>query len=168
MPRKQVPITLNRLREVLRYDPKNGNLVWIINRTRGVKIGDIAGSLHPQGYIMIGIDGDIYSAHRLAWWLKTGVEPTAQIDHKNRIRRDNRWCNLRAATHGQNQQNANVPKHSTSGIRGVSFTVKTGKWRAHIGHNKIRYYLGEFDTKGEAASVRKRYEKSLFGKFSNP
>ena len=47
-----------------------------------------------------------YSSHRLAWFLATGEEPSdIFIYHKNGIKTDNRFINLRLATHQEKMWN---------------------------------------------------------------
>jgi len=47
------------------------------------------------GYIIIKINRKDYQAHRLAWLYEYGNFPKQTIDHINRIKTDNRICNLR-------------------------------------------------------------------------
>jgi hypothetical protein len=119
--------------ELLSYDPDSGLFTW--NQRRGGKAlaGSVAGVLRPDGYVTITIDFKKTMAHRLAWLVVHGAEPTDQIDHINGIRSDNRLCNLRAATNGQNQQNlAGAKKQNRLGFLGVTFHPQSGKYRARI------------------------------------
>lgn len=52
-----------------------------------------------------------------------------------------------------------------SGIRGVSWDKSRGKWRAQIVFKSKNYYLGRYDKKEDAASVRNEAEKYLYGDF---
>jgi hypothetical protein len=61
-------LTLNRLKEVLQYDPKTGVLTWKVRlSSRGQKgfVGTLAGCVVPseRNRIVIGIDGRQYLAH---------------------------------------------------------------------------------------------------------
>jgi len=48
--------------------------------------------------------------HRLVWETFNGQIPDGmEIDHINRIRNDNRLCNLRCVTHPENMANWNTP-----------------------------------------------------------
>lgn len=53
---------------------------------------------------------------------------------------------------------------NTSGFRGVNQT-KTGKWKAMIGLQSRRYYLGTFDTMAEAVAARLEAEELLHNGF---
>lgn len=143
----------DRLRQLLSYDAATGAFRWI--GFSGSKfpghLGQEAGSIAPNGYVTIRVEGVLYLAHRLAWLLMTGVWPVDQIDHLNGLRNDNRWCNLRQATHLLNCQNrrSSMPS-SVAGLLGVS--RKRDKYRARIGLPGQQINLGVFPTK-EAAHV---------------
>ena len=98
-------LTVERLRELLSYDPATGKFLWRVGR-QCMRAGAVAGATEVQGYRVIKIDGKIYKAHRLAWLYVTGEWPPEEIDHKNTDPQDNVWSNLRLATHSQNQANA--------------------------------------------------------------
>lgn len=53
------------------------------------------GSYDKDGYLIIKIKTKQFKSHRLAWFLYYNEWPTNEIDHINRIRTDNRKCNLR-------------------------------------------------------------------------
>ena len=65
-------LTYNRLKKLLDYNTKTGNLIWKVFRQGTKGIGSIAGYISPaDGYVYIGIDYVLYKAHRLAWfWMK--------------------------------------------------------------------------------------------------
>jgi hypothetical protein len=91
--------------KLLNYDSNSGLLTWRIDRGYKYKAGTIAGTLSNKGYIHIKIGGVRYTAHRLAWVIYYGSEPTNEIDHINRIRNDNRISNLRDVTKSENCRN---------------------------------------------------------------
>lgn len=91
-------------------------------------------------------------------------------DHINGNKLDNRRLNLRAVTHAQNTKN----RHSNilpqeSGLRGVyPVTYKTStKWWSYITNNKVRHYLGVFETKEEAAKAHRRAAERYHQEFSS-
>jgi hypothetical protein len=53
---------------------------------------------------------------------------------------------------------------NTSGIRGVWLDKRNGRWGASIWVNNKTKHLGKFDTKEEAAEVRKQAEQKYFCK----
>jgi HNH endonuclease/AP2 domain len=151
-------ITLERLREVLEYNPESGVWVWKVANSRRAPAGKIAGSLDNNGYVVIRIDRAIYKAHRLAWLYMIGSWPRSTIDHINLEPADNRWVNLREATHSQN--NANTRRCGASGIKGVY--PHRGRWRVNF-RNK---YVGIFDTQEQAREAYLSAARSAFGEFA--
>lgn len=139
-------LTAVRLREVLDYDPDTGSFTW--RESKGHMRGGLpAGHHHNNGYVHIGIDGEDYSAHRLAWLYIFGAWPTAEhMDHINRVRHDNRICNLREASRSENGQNVSLSSSNSSGYRGVSRCNKYNCWRAQIKLNGKPKHLGYFET----------------------
>ena len=69
-----------------------------------------------------------------------------QVDHINGNRLDNRRCNLRLATDGQNMGNSKIPRHNTSGFKGVSWDKRREQWEAYISKKDKKIHLGRFDT----------------------
>lgn len=143
-------LTQSRLRELLHYDPETGRFTWISRPSNRVKIGSEAGRIDAGGYRGIRVDGVLYYAHRLAHLYMRGYWPAADVDHDNRVRSDNRWSNLIAATRSENLQNQGLAPNNKSGYRGVSFHKAAGKWAAERWINGQKHYLGLFPT-AEAA-----------------
>jgi hypothetical protein len=138
-------LTVQRLREALRYEPDTGDFFWIAKTSKRTVVGTQAGHLQRMGYVHITVDKERYCAHRLAWLYVYGVWPEKFIDHINGIRSDNRIHNLRDVTGSVNQQNQRrCQKSSTIGTLGVS--PHHGKFQARIRLNYKITYLGRFDT----------------------
>lgn len=142
-------ISAERLRECLDYDQDTGVFIWKISR-QSVHIGKEAGAKDSKGYLLIGVDGILYRAHRLAWLHFYGVWPSVDVDHINRVKHDNRIANLREATPSQNQQNISIKKNNKSGYRGVCWNARLEKWVAQICAHGKRRHLGCF-TSAESA-----------------
>lgn len=159
-----------RLSRLLRYDPVTGHFHWLV-RTHGhggmIEVDDVAGSL-KDGYINIQLDKVLYRAHRLAWYVMTGdwLPSEQDIDHRNTVRSDNRWKNLRLATRAQNMTNTGVRSDNKSGVRGVSWRADIGKWHARIKVGPKVMLLGNFDTVEEAAAARAKAERVHHAEFS--
>ena len=97
------------LKSILHYNKASGFFTWIAAPRRGRSyVGKRAGVIGNHGYLVIGISGKTYLAHRLAWLYVTGEFPKNQVDHKNRKRTDNRWLNLREASYGENLANSKI------------------------------------------------------------
>jgi hypothetical protein len=140
-----VPVTAERLRDALDYDPDTGWFTWRATRGRA-KAGARAGRLNANGYWEIGVDGRLHQAHRLAWLYVHGAWPADQIDHVNGVRDDNRIANLREATAAQNLQNLPMRRTNTSGFIGASWSRRTGRWLAQIKVGGKARNLGLYDT----------------------
>lgn len=95
-----------------------------------------------------------------------GETPALHVDHINGIKTDNRITNLRLSTISQNNANRDRPVNNTSGLKGVSLTKKTGKWRADITANRKNHYLGEFDCPAAASLAYVLASYKLFGEFT--
>ena len=160
---KTAKLTAERAREVLEYDPDTGMFTWKIARP-GCVAGAVAGTINGDGYVQIEIDFVLHKAHRLAWLIVTGEWPKGQIDHINRVRTDNRWCNLRDATPLDNSRNRTPNAGSKSGVVGVTAAGK--KWSAYIGVDNRTIRLGRFDDLADAVAARMSAERIHFGEFA--
>jgi hypothetical protein len=102
-------ITQARLKELVTYDPETGLFTSLVKRGRGskgVRPGDILGTINMDGYVVIRIDGVQYKAHRLVWiYMHGSVADDRDIDHKFHCRDDNRYEKLRCVPHSVNMQN---------------------------------------------------------------
>ena len=152
-------ITQEYLKSILVYSQETGNFIWKIRPANHIHIGDIAGSLHHTGYIVIQINKKLYLAHRLAWLYMTGNFPVNTIDHIDGINipNFNKWSNLRDITHQKNNFNKGINKNNTSGYKGVSWNKRNNKWQVEIGVNGKSIYLGYFVDIEEASDA---YEKA--------
>lgn len=147
-------LTQKRLKEVLRYNRKTGVFTWRVRKACCIHVGDTAGRTQATGYREITIDGRGYRAHRLAWLYVKGRWPKKLIDHKNGVKDDNRWSNIREADAFQNQHNQRVGhSDSSSGLLGVAFHKPKGKWFARISVQRQRKFLGYFTTANAAHSA---------------
>jgi hypothetical protein len=139
------------MRRLLDYEPDTGVFRWRIQPSRNVKAGAVAGCVERNGYIVIGVDGTNFKAHRLAWLHFHGVWPEHDIDHINRVRADNRIANLRDVSRSVNLQNQTRPqKRGTSGYLGVTWYKRDKRWLAQIRVNGRLKNLGYFSS-AEAA-----------------
>ena len=146
-------LTAERLRNVLHYDQETGVFTWKekpSSHSRRVRIGEPAGWVTTGGYRFIGIDGEKFGAHRLAMLYMTGAMPI-ETDHLDGDPMNNRFANLRAATHKENMQNMRgARKQNRAGILGVSLHPKTGRFRAQIEVDGKRHHLGYHATAEQA------------------
>ena len=151
--------------KILTYDAESGLFYWNKETSKRLIKGSVAGTV-DGGYVMIGIDRKQYRAHRLAWLYVYGEIPKEQVDHINCIKTDNRIENLRLASHGQNCSNREKQSNNTSGYKGVCFIKSKEKWRARIGYNGKKIYIGLFNTAKEASYAYKEKAIELHGEFA--
>jgi hypothetical protein len=149
-------VSIDYLHECFDYDPVRGLLTWRHRPRSHFKhsrqfgavntrfAGLPAGTLSPSGYLDVTIDGEKFRVHRVVWAMHTGAWPTRSLDHENRNKIDNRFVNLREASHSQNGANQPVSPRSKVGLKGVC--AHNSRYRAQISAaGKVRY-LGMFDT----------------------
>lgn len=131
-------LTQTELKEYLSYDPLTGLFTYIKAKS-GIHVGQVAGSLHAKGYINIKINGKDQRAGRLAYLYMAGFFPDNQVDHKNKIKIDNRWDNLQDITNQENCRKKGMNKNNKSGVTGVRWNKKLNKWQVTLrvdGRNK--------------------------------
>lgn len=93
-----------------------------------------------------------------------GDRPGMVIDHMNRNGLDNRKCNLRHATRGENVMNGTGCSYRKSPHKGVYWEHKG--WVARITHNGEYMYLGRYKNVEDAIEARETKEKELYGEFA--
>ena len=146
--RNGTPITAEKLREILSYDPDTGEFRWKVRTSRRTNIGDVAGSLSKYGYNCIMIKKKHYFAHRLALLYTTGSYPKHEIDHINGNRVDNRINNICEVTRRENQ--CNRKSHRAGRLQGTSYVNRNQRWVAQIQIDGKHKHLGYFSSE-EAA-----------------
>ena len=137
------------------YNPITGDVTG--------RLGKPIGRLRPDGALDCLAylpDGSVASVllHRAAWLLATGHWPPEEIDHDDRDRSNNRWINLRCATHGQNRQNLSR-RNSAGRLRGTHPYYR--KWKSTIRVDGRTIYLGLFDTEEQAHEAYLSMKRAL-------
>lgn len=136
-------LTVDRILEKLNYLSDTGEFVW--KRT-----GKRAGCTRDDGYTLIRLDGILYYAHRLVWFIETGEQAKHTIDHINGNKSDNRKDNLRDISIAINSQNRHKPQsNNMSGFLGVQRNHQYG-WQAKLTLNGKNYCFGTYKTEEEA------------------
>jgi hypothetical protein len=166
MPHRGLPVPDDEIRQLLRYEPETGRLIWLLDAwhyNQTFRAGDEAGFSRRDGYRRINLYGVQFGAHRLAFFLMTGRWPS-EIDHVNRCPSDNRWVNLREAT--RSQQCANRVHQNATGFKGV-FRQSSGRFWTAVKKDGVRHYIGTFDTAEQAHAAYVTAARETFGEFSN-
>lgn len=167
--RNVTKLSIERLREVLDYDPQTGVLKWRFRTSPNAKLDEPAGTIGKHGYRKIRLDDRHYPSSHLAWFHYYGVVPAGIIDHANGDKTDDRIENLRLATASQNAQNVGVRRNSSTGLKGATrfdSPRNLKKFRANIRVNKKRIHLGQFHTAEEAHEAYSEAARKYHGEFA--
>ena len=161
MSRTKTPLKQEQVLKAFSYD--NGVLFWRTKLGRRISIGAIAGCF-SKGRWVIGFERGLWHRSHLVWLMHNGRLPQNDLDHINRDSVDDRIENLRDISHRENLLNCRLPKHNTSGFRGVWFNSRRSKWVAEIkmptqGHRIVR----QFDTKEDAAKFANKKGLEMHG-----
>ena len=128
-------------------------------------IGKLAGCWSGH-HVTVGINNKNHPIARVIFVWHHGFLPEI-VDHADCNPMNNDISNLRAATKAENQRNAGMYAHNTSGFKGVVFNKRAKKWNAQIkifGKNK---YLGTFPNKEIAAEFVQLAREMVHGNFAN-
>jgi len=173
-------LTIEHINKFLHVNTETGILTWkkisaedipsksqlAADKRNGRFAGKQAGSVcSVNGYVNVHLIDRLYRVHRIIWFFEHGYWPE-YIDHVNRDRSDNRIANLRNVSHSDNHKNTPMRVNNKTGVNGVVFCKKSGKYRAEIQSKGVRYNLGTFDTLELAAKARSDAEKE-FGFHKN-
>lgn len=156
-------LTAEKLRDLVDYDPDTGRFTWRASRP-ACRAGDECGRISRTGYREIGVCGRLHRANRLAVLYMTGQWPDGVVDHINRVKSDDRWCNLRVATHQQNCWNQG--RRAGVLVKGVTWDKARGKWRAQARIGGIKKNLGRFDCFAHAVKAHREAVREAHGEFA--
>ena len=139
------------------YDPETGFLHHK-HAKPGLFKDAVAGSKNTAGYVQVNIGRASYVAHRVIWCMQTGEDPKhLTVDHRNGVKNDNRFENLRLATKQQNTWNA--PGRFIE-------RYPSGNYRVRIKHSGELLTIGTFPTFEEAAAAYDAKALELRGEFA--
>lgn len=119
-------------------------------------------SLTSVGYGQININKRPIGAHRVALELTGSQIPEGmQVDHMCHVRRCVRPDHLQIVSHQVNQENrTGATRANLTGIRGVGWHQKSGKWRVFAASKGKYHHGGMFtnlaDAEAAAISLRNR------------
>jgi HNH endonuclease len=148
--REHLAIDIDLANQLLAYNHIDGTFIWRPrenNKFNARYAGREAGSVFG-GYRSINFNNRSYKAHRLAWVLYYGVDPSYYvIDHVDNEGSNNSISNLRLATQGLNI--SVIKRNETRAYK------KGNKWWTQIAINNKHTYLGTYDTEQEARAAYK-------------
>lgn len=143
----------DELKDILHYCPDSGVFTWI-KPSKEIRNKDAVGWIDNHGYRSLRINGKQHKAHRLAFLYMTGTLPSQHTDHINGIRNDNRWDNIREASHSENMRNKAIKNNNTSGFSGVNWVKSRCRWVATIGVGGKKTTIGYFVNLSDAVKAR--------------
>jgi hypothetical protein len=114
-------------------------------------------------YAKATINGKTVMLHR---FIMNATADYPDIDHANLDGLDNRRCNLRFCTNGQNQQNRRGMSKNPAGFKGVTYRRHRNKYQARIRIEGQLKHLGNFSTAEAAAMVYDKAAAEHHGKFA--
>lgn len=155
-------ITHQELHARMHYDGVAGEATWVTGKWKGHRVG----TPNQSGYMQVRINNHSYQLHRVIWLWMTGEWPSAQVDHKNNMRSDNRWSNLRLATAAENTRNVGLTASNTSGFKGVTRPKGRTRWHGYITEDGRRKFLGSFPTAEEAYQATIAARQAAHGEFA--
>ena len=133
--------------------------------------------------------GDFESVSKYSWWATKGRNTYYAItriggkltrmhkflmpgkrwcDHRDGDGLNNQRGNLRRCSPVQNGGNSKMKRTNKSGIKGVSWNKRKGKWESCICIDYKTVHLGCFDDKEMAAQAYQSAAVKRFGEFANP
>ena len=169
MKQKPFKFSLEYLKEALAYNPETGLFTWkrrpihhFSSECRQVAFNTARASktagTETRNYVTLSLVGENWKAHRVAFFFVTGKEPICEVDHINRNKKDNRFCNLREAARTINRFNCNPSIRNRSGTVGVHWDKGCCKWAAKIKRSGKAKHLGVFDKLEDAIEARAKAE----------
>lgn len=162
-------LTQKELKRQYHYDPLTGLFTYLVGNQL-VKPGTIV-KPKATGYVVVSVLGKQYYAQRLAMLYMTGLMPEkhVEIDHIDGIRDNNKFSNLRTASRAENARNSKMYANNKSGYKGVDFHQNRYRARIWVGTNpnRVRLYLGSYDTPEEASIVYNKAAEMYHSYFYN-
>lgn len=165
MSNTEAPTSIERLHALFCVDEQSGVLVRKVTASSNAKAGSRVGSVNSRGYLTVRVDGKSMKVHRIVFALVHGRFPEF-VDHVDGDKLNNHPANLREATKAQNSHNVGRPSTNKSGIKGVSWSNWSRKWKAQIQYQKGNFHLGLFPKIEDAAEAVRNARAKLHGEFA--
>ena len=103
---------------------------------------------------------------RITWLILRDIPHDKEPDHVDRDVHNNQRANLRLASHSENVANQGVRSDSRSGVKGVIWHNRVGKWWARVTKNGKKHHAGYHSSLRQAAIAYNTKAKELFGEFA--
>lgn len=128
-----------------------GDNRWVANRSKGITYVYRSHADGSGGRVK-------ESVHRLILGLGTSRDDARVVDHIDGNPLNCRRENMRIVSQSENTRNSSIGRRNTSGVMGVCFHTRIGRWQVRIGHNDKEIHIGYFDSFSDAVSARKQAE----------
>lgn len=122
MPKPALPIDVEEMRKLFKYDALTGKLYWR-NKSRKHHAGAEAGSVGSNQYMSVVIGTRAILVHRICYLLgdsRRSLGPQDLVDHRDGNKTNNAKYNLRKSTASKNQMNKGASNRTTTGIKNLS------------------------------------------------
>lgn len=157
--------------EIIVYSPKYGKFNIIIDVKDMEKVKKYKwGVIEYKGRYRIATS--IWNKNKgtknlkLHRYIMNVSEPNMIVDHINGDVFDNRRSNLRITTVKGNAMNKGIAINNSSGVKGVCWNEKRGKWEAYIMVNRKKIFLGCYISLEAAKIARRDGEIKYFKDYS--
>lgn len=138
-----------------------GNTLVIFDAEDYPLVSTLQWSVGSHSYVTSGSSKNQVLMHRLIM----NVNDEHEIDHINRIKVDNRKCNLRLCTHGDNARNKPAQANSKTSYKGIC-QLPNGRYQAQIYVDHKPVYLGQYADIEEAVHVYDSALKIIAGEYA--
>lgn len=155
-----------------RFRPKHhfsSESAWLchLSRDAGHEAGQLKHDLKTGDMRVLIVLNDVEIMRaRIVWALNYNQWAPSLIDHADRNGLNDSIHNLRLADRSLNGANRRKGVNNTSGYKGCSFDINSGKWRSQIRVNGRLYHLGRFSELSDAAEAYKIASESVWGPFA--
>jgi AP2-like factor (euAP2 lineage) len=144
---------------------KDSSRVAIIDPSDAPRVMQFDWSIHSMGYATTWFDNTNILMHRFIMCVNNS---SIIVDHKNRLKKDNRRSNLRIVSDSLSIHNrAKWQRHPYSNYVGVSWDKSRFKWSAKITNHYKTINLGRFNSEHEAAIAYNKAAFEIYGHNAN-
>lgn len=112
-------------------------------------------------YAVAHVGKTMVQMHRLI------LPDAVEVDHEDHNGLNNTRRNLRPVTHHQNLMNTRMQSNNKSGVKGVCWNKRTGKWMASIRAEGRNINLGTFEDIEDAKAARFAAAEKYFGEYAH-
>lgn len=161
----------SKLKSLFFYDPLTGIFRYKIAPNFRFCVNSVAGTIKKpgknKGRCFIKIDGQLYSASRLAWMYYYGEDPgDLTIDHIDKNPGNDSIENLRLATRSQQCFNRRLSVKPSGLPRGVWLNPKNNQYRATFNCKATGYINKNFSAIEDAVTWLEELRNTYGGEFA--